>query len=539
MVGMNLDFNHMKTLPKNWLESAKQNADTTNRMELYAQTEKAISFLGRNVNELDSEQSKEINDLCTDLIQGFEELPDQDKMVTWIAHNSSKNSGAYPVLHKLFETIGKIRNTTIDPGKIDSKSMTSIESLPTGLPESAHAMGSIQFSQLSLKELNRMFRTSKENQDIVKSVLIERINNANLLVNKLGLKTVSEMINFFGAKHCHKLRNIDLSSLNLTYPTDLSNISQQFPNLNHLVLERSFFSSDIKMVESSFAMMTNLNTLIIKAASDLIPDTNFFTSLKSLTTLELSNWPSIFNITWLKSLENLKRLKLSGCEKITNIQVFNDLKPLTRLDLSKCPIKDFDLKDLSSLTNLTLSRTDISSINFLKNCLSLKSLDLSGCQNLTDISAIKSLPHLRSLNLSGSNIRDFDTLQNLQSLIHLNLSQCKINNISFLKGFDSITHLNLKDCEDIKDFNVLKDLKTLTDLNLSECSAFSDISLLEGLSELTNVNLKKCRKILDLSPLEGLPKLKTLNLKWCFLDDRLDALEGKAGLKIINNSFFL
>ena len=73
-----------------------------------------------------------------------------------------------------------------------------------------------------------------------------------------------------------------------------------------------------------------------------------------------------------------------------------------------------------------VSRTDLSLGGFRRNFHhELRTLDLSNCPNLSDLSALKGLTGLRRLNLSGcSMIEDISPLAEITGLDFLDISGC-------------------------------------------------------------------------------------------------------------------
>src|SRR5436309_1000246 len=116
------DYSAMQNLGVLWHKAANGQIDTSGRMKLYDDTEKAVQFLTRSTKDADKTQMKEIVNLCDAIIQGFNQPNDSlgsDKLAEWVAQNTgigegSQFNGAYPVLHHLFEMMGNVKNTQVD-----------------------------------------------------------------------------------------------------------------------------------------------------------------------------------------------------------------------------------------------------------------------------------------------------------------------------------------------------------------------------------------------------------------------------------------
>lgn len=126
----------------------------------------------------------------------------------------------------------------------------------------------------------------------------------------------------------------------------------------------------------------------------------------------------------------------------------------------------------------------------LKYCPNLLALDL-GHNNLTDISFLDSMPHLRVL-IFGENarLRNIEKIASLKELEYLELFTCGITDISPLAGLTKLTDLNL--CNNrVEDWRPLKQMKQLKRLWIS--------GMMRGkmkTAELTEAELKELREAL-------------------------------------------
>jgi len=166
------------------------------------------------------------------------------------------------------------------------------------------------------------------------------------------------------------------------------------------------------------------------------------------------------------------------------------------------------LKDLKSLQTLDLSNNQVSDYSFLKDLKSLQALDLS-YNKISDISFLKDLKSLQTLDLSNNQVSDYSFLKDLESLQTLDLSYNKISDISFLKALKSLQTLDLSNNQ-VSDYSFLKALKSLQTLKLSY-NKISDISFLKDLKSLQTLDLGR-NQISDYSFLKALKSLHTLYL---------------------------
>ncbi len=158
--------------------------------------------------------------------------------------------------------------------------------------------------------------------------------------------------------------------------------------------------------------------------------------------------------------------------------------------LNKWNLSDISvLKEIKYLESINLRGNKISDISILKYFKNLKSLDLSN-NNISDISILKYFKNLKSLDLSNNNISDISIVKYLKNLQSLDLSGNGILEISALKYLNHLRSLYLRS-NYILDISILKHLNNLENLDLSR-NIFSDISpLLPLIRKGINVTLKQ------------------------------------------------
>jgi Leucine-rich repeat (LRR) protein len=271
---------------------------------------------------------------------------------------------------------------------------------------------------------------------------------------------------------------------------------------------------------SALRELTSLERLSLK--DNNIRDIGALAELTELERLYLTN-NNISDISVLSGLINLKTLYVSG-NPLTQSQV-GELQKALR----SCTIYAFDLTgdetqpqtitiggltvdvnvkqlDLSN-GGIGLRISDISALRYLTN---LETLNLSA-NNIIDISALSRLTNLSELWLAdNNNISDIGALEGLTNLEVLSLGHIEISDISALTGLANLKTLNMEACGRIYDFSALSELE-LESLNLNGTN-ISDLSVLSGLTNLKTLNLNDIN-IGDISALGELTNLNTLYLK--------------------------
>jgi serine/threonine protein kinase/Leucine-rich repeat (LRR) protein len=205
--------------------------------------------------------------------------------------------------------------------------------------------------------------------------------------------------------------------------------------------------------------------------------------------------------------------------------------PLRSIDISGCAkLADISALNLMPLEEVNASGTDIDDISVFKTLSNLKKIDLSNCQMMTDLSELQGLTNIADLNLSKTKV---DTLAPLQGIpfTHLDLSDTSLNDLSPLTT-SSLEWLRLDNCRRINNISSLTnaplDFFSAINVPIRSIAAFAfedanlrdklvlsrtfvrDLSPLRG-KQITYLDLYKCR-MTDISPLENMP-LKYLDLR--------------------------
>jgi small GTP-binding protein len=208
--------------------------------------------------------------------------------------------------------------------------------------------------------------------------------------------------------------------------------------------------------------------------------------------------------------KKLKRASLGKIAKEYEIgYTIDENEKIIGINLFNSGISDISfLKELKNLTTLDLSHNQISDYSFLKELKNLTTLYLS-YDHISDISFLKELKNLTMLYLRNIQISDYSFLKELKNLTMLYLRKNQISDISFLKELKNLTTLDLS-YNQISDISFLKELKNLTTLYLSD-NQISDYSFLKELKNLVALILRN-NQISDYSFLKELKNLTTLDL---------------------------
>ncbi|CBH14837.1 leucine-rich repeat protein (LRRP, pseudogene),putative [Trypanosoma brucei gambiense DAL972] len=179
------------------------------------------------------------------------------------------------------------------------------------------------------------------------------------------------------------------------------------------------------------------------------------------------------------------------------------------------------LGNSKSLVKLNLERSmGFISVKALSNIATLEELVLDHAQEVCCIPSFSCLPRLRVLNLKYTDING-DVTKNIsesKSLRSLNLSHCKwVTDISVLSSLSTLEELNISECEQIrkgweslgklpllrvailsdtkitaKDIVCLSSCKTLVKLKFFRCEELSDVTVVYKIQSLEELIVKNC-----------------------------------------------
>jgi hypothetical protein len=217
----------------------------------------------------------------------------------------------------------------------------------------------------------------------------------------------------------------------------------------------------------------------------------------------------------LKALEN--KLSLLPLDKKLELAMKRGTV-LTELNLSNSNVTDEQLAELfkacPNLQSLNLSGCEnLTDVSIIKLPEDLKFLDISSCWNLTD-KALEKLPKgLLTLKLVCLNLRDPVISKLPKGLLELDLTwYSKLTDDAISNLPENLKSLNLNSCQLLTDAAIEKLPKGLKSLNLYRCKNLKGKTLGKLPQDLRKLHLSLGRNFTDLS-LGSLPKgLEALTL---------------------------
>lgn len=175
---------------------------------------------------------------------------------------------------------------------------------------------------------------------------------------------------------------------------------------------------------------------------------------------------------------------------IENLEGIQYAKSATMVDIGyTSAVEGKSIQDVSPLSELTqldiliLKQDGITDVSPLKTLTNLSELDLSMNGAIKDVSAIKSMKKLTTLNVSSNAIENVDDIADLTKLQYLNISG---NKISSLPDMSKLTELRtlLASGNELTDVSAIGQLKNLEALDLTKNSGLTDVKALAGLTHL-------------------------------------------------------
>jgi len=139
--------------------------------------------------------------------------------------------------------------------------------------------------------------------------------------------------------------------------------------------------------------------------------------VKNYVSLKFHGDTSFETLDFLEAFTHIEKLEFLNCFNLHDFRALSKFSNLHSLKIESCG----DLKDLTSLSEI--------SVTFL---------EIKNCGALDDISALSSMPNLNYLDLSGcSKIKDFSVIAGLTNLYGLDLRGCdSIDDPEFFKSLD-------------------------------------------------------------------------------------------------------
>lgn len=257
----------------------------------------------------------------------------------------------------------------------------------------------------------------------------------------------------------------------------------------------------------------------IRASSDKIVSLDRLTELMVLaqeldgvplkpTILDLTDCPKIQSFDGAWRLRELRSIIAIDCEGLQSLRGIAGLPDLVELVLQEnAALTDLSaLRNLSSLVTIDLTNSHMFKSLPLQGLPSLENLYLSGCRSVETLN-VTELTELRQLFLdSCSSLTALKGIDQLKNLTDLDVSNCDGigEDLRALPALESLEVFDMRNVE-MPDFSLIGKLSTLKSLRLGGQSGFETMEPFSDLKNLEEIYFEACP---GLTTLKGMPAVK-------------------------------
>ncbi|XP_029166421.1 putative RNA-binding protein EEED8.10 [Nylanderia fulva] len=323
------------------------------------------------------------------------------------------------------------------------------------------------------------------NTDIIrKAILIKVLKKCNKVLTEINLSLINSFLSHENTltivgKLCPKLTNVDITALTVS-ASDIGTLASNCKNITKFSLGLSTRDCDDELI-NFFKVNKNLKYFSV-SKNYIAGKSLLFLPAQTLHTLKLERCENIKDnfVQVLKRLENLKHLALYNCFEtpVSTLETIGTYcKGLEKLEIGEGMFYDAQRSDVFYLTQLVnlkvlkFIRSHLVIDEFLNNlanhCQQLISIDITGCDKVTD-----------------DGLRAIMTLSKLEKLIInylYNITGKELKNIS-----NNFKELECRKCMKITDQYMSMFIET------TPCLQLLDIS---GCHKITNVTLDTAKSV--------------------------------------------
>ncbi len=198
------------------------------------------------------------------------------------------------------------------------------------------------------------------------------------------------------------------------------------------------------------------------------------------TEIDVSDRPSLWDLTPLAKLVDLKYLNVAGT-RVTDLVPLRNLTKLEVLNCSRTNVVDLEpLKYATSMRELICEETKVSDLSILTNFPRLEKLFCSG----SPVRKLENIAGLKDLRCANTPIASLAPLK-VSSLISLDCSQTSVADLQPLTEAANLSLLNIE-ATAVKDLSPLQGLASLQVL-ICNSTPIGDLDALSGLATLEKV----------------------------------------------------
>ena len=224
--------------------------------------------------------------------------------------------------------------------------------------------------------------------------------------------------------------------------------------------------------------------------------------MTNLKELDLEGNSGISDLTPLADLASLESLALPIPSEVTDLSPIAGLSGLKTLSIQEnqsnaqpvSKVEDYSpIASLKNLEKLDLSVTNLKDLSFVSGLGNLKSMSLVGSLAVSDLTALKDLSQLETLDIYAGGLSSAEGLEGLTQLRHLRLSNdstaFQSKDLSLLSGLTNLESLRL-DADGLESFHGMEQMTNLREAYFYGSNAsYQDLSPLAGLTQLQSLTL--------------------------------------------------
>lgn len=286
-------------------------------------------------------------------------------------------------------------------------------------------------------------------------------------------------------------------------------VVSRFPNLRCVSLETGLAPDELCALEAC----KRLEAIALEAAYCPL-DVSPLASLPCLRFLDLHS--QVLDYQALSRLNQLESLSMATGRALP-FDPESSLPPkLRRLMITDCgsPVQNIDFGFLPKLECLTVLQAAVADLTPLRCCHRLRHLSLRANTEAIDLSPLRGLRALRSLDVDECQLRDCSTLCQMPGLRHLALprgvTERELAKIS--AAVARLQSLHLRESTGLGDLRCLGNLRSLRSLKIGPEVEAESLVFLESLESLESLWLHVSEELRDYRPLGSLAQLKHLHL---------------------------
>ena len=395
---------------------------------------------------------------------------------------------------------------------LDNDTMQTLVTLT--LKDIAGQSFNLDYTMPNLNECVLENNLSLESVNLVANSLrkLSVIKNTNLLNFYINSSTLNNLIfqgqtglQLFDTTNASNIKNIELDIMSFEEDGYIVEKTLLYaPNLKKLFISANDWIEEFDISESPY-----IENIIFNNCSNL-KTLSLADELEHLQTLDLSNCYNLMRVD-INPAINLQTLSLAECSLLSssNFDNFNNMSNLQYLNLQGANIKEFIIKDLSSLQILMLGSNYLGDLQ-LNNLNNLSLLQISSSSNLKNVSLVDII-NLQSFNIDNcDNVESID-IENVGLRTFEIAGKIVLNNVNIL--CDNLEELYVYDCDNLVNLN-FKDCTKLKTVEILGCNSLSSdaINNFDSLNDITNIYVSECSSIYNFE-LTNKPLVQNLNLK--------------------------